>query len=114
MSPHRAQQQDGFDVQLAGEVVPCRSHDDAAAIRAANLFLCGADPTPHAADYLERLVRVLLRYGRTRAACLVSGSVIGLLSHCVGQMAVENRNTRPDVEASQYADDSSDADSRSD
>lgn len=108
MSQNRVQQHDGLEVQLAGEVVPCRSYDDAAAIKAADRILCGKDLTPHAPDYLERVVSVLLRYGRTRAACLVSGSVIGLLSHCVGQMAIENRDARPDVESSQQADDNSD------
>ncbi|WP_428306502.1 hypothetical protein [Lacipirellula sp.] len=74
---------DGFDAALTGEVVSCESLADALAIKAANQILCGSDRAAYKPAYLESLVRVLLKYGRTRAACLLSGSVIGLLSQCL-------------------------------
>jgi len=91
MSPLTFSDDGEFGVPLSGEIVPCRSLDDAIAVKAADDILSGNDLTSYPADYLERLVRVLLRYGRIRAACLVSGSVVGLLAHCLGQAMVENR-----------------------
>ncbi|BBO32281.1 hypothetical protein [Lacipirellula parvula] len=74
---------DEFEVFLTGEMVACRSLEDAVAVKAADDILSGNDLTAYQAVYLERLVRVLLGYGRVRAACLLSGSFIGLLSQCL-------------------------------
>ncbi|BBO34257.1 hypothetical protein [Lacipirellula parvula] len=77
---------DQFNVSLSGEMVACSCREDAAAVRVADAILSGHDRSTHQPIYLKRLVRLLLRYGRIRAACLLSGSVVGLLSHCLASL----------------------------
>lgn len=77
---------DQFHVLLSGEMVACSSREDAAAVTAADAILSGHDRSAYQSVYLERLVRLLLRYDRIRAACLLSGSVVGLLSHCLAPL----------------------------
>jgi hypothetical protein len=59
---------DQFDVALNGQVVKCRSLQDAVAVKAAADILSHSDPTPYKPDHLARLADVLLRYGQLRAA----------------------------------------------
>lgn len=55
---------------------------------------------PNAGKPLKAPAQRLIRAAKeAAAACLVSGSIIGLLPHCLVQMAADNLDSRSEVEA---------------